>query len=278
MGKSVAIVGAGGIGFDIAEFLAHGADAQPMAEDRLTRGTLTLTLALALTLTLTLTLTLALTLTLTRPHAMPSVASFLAEYGIDPTNTARGGLVSNLPQDSKVEAEPGGGDGGGEGVGGGEGGIQREIFLLQRKTGKHGAGLGRTTGWIHRLDLRKMGVTMLGGVSYDKAAMPTMALRTTAMLTTAMLTTALLTMALLTMAMLTTALLTMALLTTAILTTALLTCDKVDDDGLHIRLKGNPKKGEPPSSRVLEVDTVVVCAGQISQQELEKPLQAPGVP
>ena len=57
MGKSVAIVGAGGIGFDIAEFLAHGADAQPMAEDRLTRGTLTLTLALALTLTLTLTLT-----------------------------------------------------------------------------------------------------------------------------------------------------------------------------------------------------------------------------
>ena len=57
MGKSVAIVGAGGIGFDIAEFLAHGADAQPMAEDRLTRGTLTLTIALALTLTLTLTLT-----------------------------------------------------------------------------------------------------------------------------------------------------------------------------------------------------------------------------
>ena len=57
------------------------------------------------------------------------------------------------------------------------------------------------------------------------------------------------------------------------------TCyDKVDDDGLHISLKGNPKKGEPPSSRVLEVDTVVVCAGQISQQELEKPLQAPGVP
>ena len=57
------------------------------------------------------------------------------------------------------------------------------------------------------------------------------------------------------------------------------TCyDKVDDEGLHISLKGNPKKGEPPSSRLLEVDTVVVCAGQISQRELEKPLQAPGVP
>ena len=53
---------------------------------------------------------------------------------------------------------------------------------------------------------------------------------------------------------------------------------KVDDAGLHISLKGNPKKGEPPSSRVLEVDTVVVCAGQVSQRELEQPLQAPGVP
>ena len=154
MGKSVAIVGAGGIGFDMAEFLAHGVDAQPMAQDR--------------------------------PHAMPSVASFLAEYGIDPTNTARGGLVANLEEEVKVEAkveagvaaEAGGGGAGGGGAGavaaaaqGGGGGSQRQIFLLQRKTGKHGAGLGRTTGWIHRLDLRKMGVTMLGGVSYDKVAM-----------------------------------------------------------------------------------------------------------
>ena len=146
MGQSVAIVGAGGIGFDIAEFLAHGVDAQPMALDR--------------------------------PHAMPSVAAFLAEYGIDPTNTARGGLVSNLEQEAKVEAKVGGGGAGGGGAGavaaaaqGGGGDSQRQIFLLQRKTGKHGAGLGRTTGWIHRLDLRKMGVTMLGGVSYDKVAM-----------------------------------------------------------------------------------------------------------
>ena len=163
MGKSVAIVGAGGIGFDMAEFLAHGADAHPMAIDT--------------------------------PHAMPTVASFLAEYGIDPTNTARGGLVSNLKQEVKGEAEAGGGVAAAQGGGGDS---QREIFLLQRKTGKHGAGLGRTTGWIHRLDLRKMGVTMLGGVSYDKVAILTMAALTMATLTVAILTMAILTMALLT--------------------------------------------------------------------------------
>ena len=159
-----------------------------------------------------------------RPHALPSVAAFLAEYGIDHTNTARGGLAANLKQEmeaeAEAEAEAAGGMGGGAAGAAGGGGSERQIYLLQRKTGKHGAGLGRTTGWIHRLDLKKLGVTMLGGVSYDK----------------------------------------------------------VDDAGLHISLKGNPKKGEPPSSRVLDVDTVVVCAGQVSQRELEKPLQAPGVP
>ena len=142
------------------------------------------------------------------PHAMPSVATFLAEYGIDPTNTARGGLVSNLTQEAKEEAkgesEAGGGGEGGGGAGaaaaaaqGGGGDSQREIFLLQRKTGKHGAGLGRTTGWIHRLDLRKMGVTMLGGVSYDKVAMLAIAILTIALLTAAIRTMAIRTMAVL---------------------------------------------------------------------------------
>ena len=44
----------------------------------------------------------------------------------------------------------------------------RKIYLLQRKGGKHGAGLGRTTGWIHRASLKKLGVEMVGGVSYEK--------------------------------------------------------------------------------------------------------------
>ena len=31
-----------------------------------------------------------------------------------------------------------------------------------------GAGLGKTTGWIHRTNLTKRGVHMISGVSYDK--------------------------------------------------------------------------------------------------------------
>jgi 2,4-dienoyl-CoA reductase (NADPH2) len=45
--------------------------------------------------------------------------------------------------------------------------------------------------------------------------------------------------------------------------------DRVDDDGLHITVDGEP--------RLLEVDTVVVCAGQEPLRELEEPLVAAGV-
>jgi len=44
----------------------------------------------------------------------------------------------------------------------------RHIYLLQRKRGKHGAGLGKTTGWIHRTSLKQRGVEMLGGLEYVK--------------------------------------------------------------------------------------------------------------
>ena len=39
------------------------------------------------------------------------------------------------------------------------------MFLLQRKSGKVGAGLGKTTGWIHRAALDKAGVVGMGGVA-----------------------------------------------------------------------------------------------------------------
>ncbi len=42
------------------------------------------------------------------------------------------------------------------------------VPLLQRKTSKVGAGLGRTTGWIHRTELKHRGVTMVPGVTYDR--------------------------------------------------------------------------------------------------------------
>jgi 2,4-dienoyl-CoA reductase (NADPH2) len=44
----------------------------------------------------------------------------------------------------------------------------REIFLLQRKTSKVGAGLGKTTGWIHRAGLQHKGVQMMPGCEYLK--------------------------------------------------------------------------------------------------------------
>jgi 2,4-dienoyl-CoA reductase (NADPH2) len=44
----------------------------------------------------------------------------------------------------------------------------REIWLLQRKEGRPGAGLGKTTGWIHRATLKDLNVQMWGGITYRK--------------------------------------------------------------------------------------------------------------
>ena len=94
----MAIIGAGGIGFDVAAFLTH-------------RGG----------------------------------GNYFEEWGIDRTLVARGGL---LPQ--RQVASP------------------RRVYLLQRKTGKPGAGLGKTTGWIHRTALKHRGVVMRDGVTYQR--------------------------------------------------------------------------------------------------------------
>ncbi len=107
-GKSVAIIGAGGIGFDIAELLSE--DTSNNAPD-----------------------------VYTDPKA------FCHEWGIDMEIKAEGGLIKANHAKSP-----------------------REIFLLQRKTGKLGKGLGKTTGWIHRMALKKRGVKTLAGCSYNK--------------------------------------------------------------------------------------------------------------
>ena len=106
VGKSVAVIGAGGIGFDISEFLIHSG-----------------------------------------PSASQDIPTFMKEWGIDMTFTARGGVEGMV-----AEFTP----------------PAREVYLLQRKAKKVGAGLGKTTGWIHRTNLTKRGVQMIAGVSYDK--------------------------------------------------------------------------------------------------------------
>jgi 2,4-dienoyl-CoA reductase (NADPH2) len=107
VGRRVAIVGAGGIGFDVAEYLSHdGGHASSL-----------------------------------------DVEAFAAEWGIDLTLSQRGGLVQTHGQ---AASSP------------------REIWLLQRKPGRPGANLGKTTGWIHRTQLRRRGVQMIGGVAYER--------------------------------------------------------------------------------------------------------------
>ncbi len=105
VGKRVAIIGAGGIGFDVGEYLLHNpAHPLPLALD-----------------------------------------TWAGEWGVDLQATTSGGLVP------PVDAEP-----------------VRQIFLMQRKSSKLGAGLGKTSGWVHRATLTRNGVVMLAGVTYNK--------------------------------------------------------------------------------------------------------------
>ncbi|MFV0663918.1 FAD-dependent oxidoreductase [Denitromonas sp.] len=101
-GASVAIIGAGGIGFDVGEFLTHSHDERSEAE------------------------------------------RFNAEWGIDPSYANRGGLTAAVDEPAP-----------------------RQVYLLQRKASKVGNGLAKTTGWIRRTLLKKRGVKMIPGVSYD---------------------------------------------------------------------------------------------------------------
>lgn len=139
VGASVAVIGAGGIGFDVSEFLVHDASHE-------------------------------------RDN---SIAEWMDEWGVDPTSSTPGGLKPALRPNSP-----------------------RKVYLLQRKNSRVGAGLGKTSGWVHRLTLQHREVEMIAGVEYER----------------------------------------------------------IDDLGLHIRVNGEP--------RLLEVDHVVICAGQESLREL----------
>ena len=145
-GNRVAIIGAGGIGFDVATYLTHS---QPNENE---------------------------------------IRAFLQEWGVDDMYQQGGGLKVPQPEPS-----------------------QREVFLLKRSTGKHGATLGKTTGWIHKAHLAHKKVKMLADVNYIK----------------------------------------------------------VDDQGLHIDIKGEQS--------VLKVDHVVVCAGQEPDRRLFDALSAEGL-
>ena len=146
VGKRVAIIGAGGIGFDTAEYLTHSGESSSLNAEK-----------------------------------------FYDEWGIDTSYAHVGGLKEPVVEQS-----------------------EREIYLLQRKAKSVGAGLGKTTGWIHRTGLKNRNVNMIPGVSYEK----------------------------------------------------------IDDAGLHIIVNDQPS--------VLEVDHIVICAGQESFTAMYEQLQQAG--
>ena len=43
-----------------------------------------------------------------------------------------------------------------------------KITMLKRSATPFGSTLGRTTGWVHRAELQRNGVKMIGGVAYRK--------------------------------------------------------------------------------------------------------------
>jgi 2,4-dienoyl-CoA reductase (NADPH2) len=130
-GRAVAIVGAGGIGFDVGEFLTAG-DAP---DGHRSEGAL----------------------------ADPAIAAFRDEWGIDATYAERGGLI-RTPSREALRYSPLGRPGGL--MPAHDPPQARKLWLLQRKETKVGAGLARTTGWIRRALLKRRGVVMVSGVEY----------------------------------------------------------------------------------------------------------------
>jgi 2,4-dienoyl-CoA reductase (NADPH2) len=103
VGTRVAVVGAGGIGVDVTEFL-------------------------------------------TTVHSPTlDLDAWKAEWGVTDPTKAPGGLTRPQPEPSP-----------------------RQVYLLQRKSGKIGAGLGKTTGWVHRAALKNKQVEQLRGVNYER--------------------------------------------------------------------------------------------------------------
>ncbi|MEU9147693.1 NADPH-dependent 2,4-dienoyl-CoA reductase [Streptomyces sp. NPDC048349] len=104
VGERVAVVGAGGIGFDVAEYLTDSGEG-----------------------------------------ASQDPAVYFRHWGVDTAYTGPGGLTA-----ADRPAPP------------------RQVHLLQRKATKVGAGLGTTTGWIHRAELKHRGVVSVAGAAYDR--------------------------------------------------------------------------------------------------------------
>lgn len=144
VGDKVAVIGAGGIGFDVSEYLTHS-------------------------------------------HSENEREQWFKEWGVDRELEHRSAMVAE-----EVLPSP------------------RQVYLLQRKDSALGKNLGKTSGWVHRAQLKKKNVQMMGGVEYQR----------------------------------------------------------IDDQGLHIKVKGK--------TQTLDVDNVIICAGQEPLRTLADELEKQG--
>ncbi|GAA1462721.1 NADPH-dependent 2,4-dienoyl-CoA reductase [Williamsia maris] len=149
IGSTVAVIGAGGIGFDITEFLT--VDDSPTLD----------------------------------------LKEWEQEWGVSEDTSIPGFVTKPRPTPAV-----------------------RTVYLVQRKSGGQGRGLGKTTGWVHRASVKMKGVEQISGARYDR----------------------------------------------------------IDDAGLHLHFEDDDR-----APRVLDVDTVVVCAGQESVRDLIDPLTVAGI-
>ena len=191
VGERVAVIGAGGIGFDVSEFLLYGKEPCRDQRDEIEQDLDVL----------------EGNTTAKSPATTVSVQDFWKEWGIDPTQERRGGLQKEGP------TQP-------------HGAPKRTVYLMQRKKGKVGAGLGKTTGWIHRASLKNSKkVTPISGVKSYDGIDPNGNLVYT-----------------------------------------------VSGDKSNKNSKNKDNKNDnlqEDEQRILEVDTIVLCAGQVEQNALE---------
>jgi 2,4-dienoyl-CoA reductase (NADPH2) len=102
-GATVAVIGAGGIGFDVSELLVND------------------------------------------QSATLDVGAWREEWGVGPQHETRGGIVEpRIPPPA------------------------RRVVLVQRKDEALGRGLNKTSGWVHRTELKKKQVEFVAGARYDR--------------------------------------------------------------------------------------------------------------
>lgn len=123
VGDKVAVIGAGGIGFDVSEYLTarHGQPLHELGDQVLKDPTY-------------------------RPKPQ-AIEEWREEWGVtlEPDYQTDGGLE----KPEKITPV-------------------RQVYLMQRSKGRLGAGLNKTTGWVHRAHVKSHGVMQLPGVQYDK--------------------------------------------------------------------------------------------------------------